>query len=121
MTKDEVFVYISGQYIGGDLFETEANIAKAKDLAIQLARRGIKFFCPHTHSARFCCYCPEVEKDYWMDLDLTVIRELTNCMVMTKGWEKSEGAQLEMQLAAELKQDMFEGMKDFIKWYGGLE
>lgn len=132
MKKSDVFVYISGKYTGQDLFDTEQNIAVAKKVAIELANRKIKFFCPHTHSARFCCYCPNVEKDFWMDLDLAVVKRLTNCMVMVgdsiegemipiSNWKNSKGAIREKELALSLEQPVFDNLNNFFKWYKELK
>lgn len=46
--------FIAGPYIGDGTPEVvERNIADAEKVAIELANRGIPFFCPHTHTRHF--------------------------------------------------------------------
>ena len=121
MKKSEVFVYISGKYTDEDMLSTEKHIAAAQELAIDLAKADILYFCPHTHSRLMDFYVPEVTWEYWMRCDLTIIKKLCNCMIMVYNYDSSKGALMESDQAAKLGHPIFLTFEEFMDWYNNLE
>ena len=121
INKKDVCIYISGKYTGKDLREVEKNIRVAEEAAIKIAEKGIKYFCPHTHSNHMDFYAPKVTHEYWMDLDLYFIRKTATCMLMLPGWRASKGAVIEENLANELDLPIFESLSNLLYWYSKLD
>lgn len=115
--KSEVFVYIAGLYTGETMEMVERHILFAKHVAIMCARHEIKYFCPHTHSAFMDFYVPGASYEYWMDLTETILVKACNCMVMAEGWESSEGARAEKNLAERLSYPVFVSAGEFLHWW----
>lgn len=121
MLKADICAYISGKYSSDCLRGTENNIKKAEEVAILLAQKQIKYFCPHTHSRLMDFYAPEASWDYWMELDLHFIGCTCNCMIMLDNWQDSKGATLEYNHAKELGLPIFFSFDDFMSWYNLLQ
>ena len=69
-------IYIAGPYMGTRThdhhayFAIHANIAKAHEASLTLARLGYGFFAPHVHSAHNEVIAPDIPASYWYALDL---------------------------------------------------
>jgi hypothetical protein len=84
-------VYIAGPYRGHDYLDIDRNIAAAREAAAWLATFNIGFFCPHLHSAHFEVITPDVAPEFWLDLDIKLMR-MCDAMYLLPGWEHSSGA-----------------------------
>jgi len=89
-------VYIAGPYMGKthdsySYHEIERNIGAAREAAAALVREGYGFFCPHLNSAHFEVITPEVEADFWRDMDLCLLKA-ADAVLMLPRWESSRGA-----------------------------
>lgn len=92
-------IYIAGSYgdTGGYL-AIDRNIARAREVAADLADHGYGYYCPHLNSAHFEVITPGVDTDFWYDMDLRFL-EVADAMLMLEGWECSKGATCERLLA----------------------
>lgn len=118
-TKENSMIYIAGRYTGADFLEVDQNIAVARGTAALLAKAGVPFYCPHTHSAHFDVIVPEASYDYWMDMCL---RFLANCKAATflPTWERSTGARIEHKFCEENGILRFYNPQDAIAWWNSL-
>lgn len=119
--KSEVFVYIAGKYSDKTMLQTERHSLDALELSIKCAENGIHFFCPHWHSKFLDFYAPTVPWEYWMDLDIQVIKKLANCMLMVHNYRRSKGAMMEEKEAKQLNYPVFYSFYELISWYNTLE
>ena len=123
-------VYIAGKYSSykedpvENASEVVNNISMARKVSVECAQAGIFHFCPHTHSSMMHIVCPDVPKEYWLQLDKAI---LTHCsaILLLPGWESSIGAVEELRFFREdlLCQNVFHYPNDFprlIEWYRGL-
>jgi hypothetical protein len=88
-----MLVYVAGPYRG----DIDANIAAARRAAIKLWEAGFVGICPHLNTAHFEVDCSVREDTYlWGGIEI-----LTRCdaIVMLPGWEESQGARGEYDVA----------------------
>ncbi|MGC9968527.1 MAG: DUF1937 family protein [Minisyncoccia bacterium] len=92
-------VFIAGPYYGGgDLRNIDKNIREAESFAIALANRGVGFFGPHLHTARFELRTTAPE-EFYKELDMQMLQRASDAMVVIPGWEKSSGTLAEIEWA----------------------
>jgi len=118
--KSDVYVYIAGKYTDDTVFQVERHILAARKIAVECANRGIKFFCPHTHTAHFDTYSQNKSWQYYMDLCTPILYNVCNSIVMVANWEDSAGAKYELAAARNIGHMSFLSSKEFFKWYETL-
>lgn len=93
--KCEKIGFIAGPYIGDGSYPTiNRNIVEAEQVAIQLANRGIYFFCPHTHTSHFGAKSSAPES-FYKEMDLLFLKQC-DFLVATPMWTESSGAREEI-------------------------
>lgn len=89
-------VFIAGPYIGDGTYKViEKNITEAETVAIELANRGIFFFCPHTHTRHFEVKAKSPET-FYKAMDMSYLDDC-GLLVATPRWNESSGAREEVQ------------------------
>lgn len=88
-----MLIYVSGPYTLGDI---DTNIAKAREVAVELWKMGYAVICPHTNTAHFDC--PEIPYEAFIAGDVEMVRRV-DALVMLPGWMESKGAVREHQVA----------------------
>lgn len=97
-------VYIAGPYGNPKTgyHKIDRNIAQAREAADWLANLGgIGYFCPHLNSAHFEVIAPDVDNDYWLEMDKEILRRC-DAILMIQDWNISKGAMAELDLAQDL-------------------
>lgn len=99
------FVYLAGPYRGtrgvhdySAYFDIDANIRSAHYWSMECAKQGIPYFCPHLNSAHGEVIAPEVPSDFWLEMDLNILRN-ASAILMLPNWKSSRGAVAERQEA----------------------
>ena len=100
------FIYVAGPYRGKTATahnwtvysDIDANINEARRWAIKLAGDGIPYFCPHLNSAHFEVITPEVPPNYWLEMDLEILRHAWG-ILLVPGWRESSGSRTELDFA----------------------
>lgn len=116
-----MIVYIAGPY-GGKTHDyrsygqIDTNINTARMAAAQLAQAGIKFFCPHTHSAHFEVITPNTPAEYWYDLDMHFL-DACDTILMLPGSANSRGACMELDHARAKGMQVFYNIESLIDYH----
>ncbi len=97
--------YIAGPYRAGYGRTVVENIRAAEKVAWQLARSGVYFFCPHTHTAHMTGIVPD---DFWLAHDLAIMHRACDAILMINGWTYSRGAVEELRQAREQGMGLYE-------------
>ena len=96
--------YLAGPYRGA----VRHNIRDAERWAVECARRGIFFFCPHLNSAFMSEGAhPDAPPAFWLEMDKHILVKC-ECVLMIPGWEDSAGACAERALAERLAIPVYE-------------
>jgi len=96
-------VYIAGPYRATTPRRVLANIWAAQEAALLVWRAGAVAICPHSN-----CYLfdDEAPTELWLEGDLELLRR-SDAMLLVTGWEQSQGATREHELAVELGLPIF--------------
>lgn len=105
-------VYVAGPYRADSEYGVLLNIQRAERLALRIWLAGAACICPHKNTAFFG---GTAQDDVWLEGDKEIVRRC-DAIVCTEGWETSEGACGEVELARQLKLPVFERFEDFEKW-----
>lgn len=97
MTK---IAYTAGKYRAETLNGVRINTLRAEAIAIKYWELGYGVICPHKNC--FMIDCESVNDDLIMEADLIMIQRCVDVMIMIPGWEDSEGAIKEHNLAVKL-------------------
>lgn len=111
MNKRKVIVYISGKYSG----DIDANIQKAREMAITIWELGFTAFCPHLNTIHFEKSCRCTYADYLLG-DLEILKRV-NIVLMMTGWEESKGAMIEHEEAKLLQLPIVYNLEQLEAWY----
>ena len=112
------YIYIAGPYSGRDnhgnhgYMVIEQNILNARAAMKDLVNLGYGVFCPHTHSAHFEIITPEVDIDYWYELD---VHFLWSCHALLRLPGYSSGADKEVALCLDNKIPVFYTIMELCK------
>lgn len=93
MTQKPLLLYIAGPYRG----DVDANIARARSVAIGVWRMGHVALCPHQNSAGMDGIVPD---EQFLEGGLLMLARCDG-MVLVPGWERSEGTLAEVAAAKE--------------------
>ena len=85
--------YIAGPYCAPTERGVIENIRAAEGVAIELARAGIGFVCPHLNSA--LCVAPN---GFWLEMTMQLLARC-DAVVFLPTWERSAGARAERDRA----------------------
>jgi len=102
-------IYVAGKYSAISEWDLEENIHHAATIARRLWLQGWATICPHMNTAHFGGYRQngsDAFKNMWREGDLELVRRC-DAIYMLEGWEQSEGAKQELELAKELNLDVF--------------
>jgi len=111
MDKREIVIYISGPYSGN----IDANIQKARELAIKTWEAGYMVFTPHLNTFHFERDCKCAYEDY-INGDIEMVNRC-NAMLMTDNWKDSKGAITEHDYAKGYGIPVFYSLKEMEDHY----
>ena len=91
-------VFICGALRANSAWDMEQNIRKAEELSLALWRLGYAVICPHTNT-RF--FQGATDDEIWLRGYIEILKRC-DAIALVDGWERSEGARGEYQIAQEL-------------------
>jgi len=89
-------IYVAGKYRADTKEGVEANIRHAERAAKRLWQEGWAVICPHLNTAHF-----DGDEDVFLEGGLEILSRC-DAIYMLNGWQDSEGATKEFDLADEL-------------------
>lgn len=93
-----MIVYTAGPYTAKDgVGSVNDNIARARDVAVQLWGAGYTVICPHMNTAHMELYT-NLTSEQFVDKDLELVKA-SQAIVMLPYWEQSRGAVRELECA----------------------
>lgn len=87
--------YISGPYRSDSINGVHDNIMAARNVALKYWKRNFAVICPHMNTAFLDGACKD---STWLDGDLEILKRC-DVIVMMNGYEKSDGACIELNVA----------------------
>jgi hypothetical protein len=91
-------IYIAGSYRSDCENGVFENIIRARNAAVKLWQQGYAVVCPHLNSAFMGGICDDKA---FLEGDLAILRRC-DCIYLLKGWELSQGARAEHELAVKI-------------------
>ena len=107
-TKKVEVVYVAGPFRAATGWGIEQNVRRAEQVALEVARRGYTYLCPHMNSRYFH---GEGSEAYWIEATQKLMRR-SDALVLVKGWEESQGTLGEIKEAKWLGMPVFERVED---------
>jgi hypothetical protein len=98
-------IYVAGRYRAKTDSGQAENIMHAQRVAIRLWELGWIAFCPHLNTLNFNWYS-NLPDEVWLNGGLKFL-EMCDCIFLLKGWQDSQGAKRELEVATERKMDKF--------------
>lgn len=105
-------VVTAGPYRASTEWEVHENIRRAECLALQLWAIGVAVICPHKNTANFGGAAPD---HVWLEGARGMVRR-ADAVVTLPGWEASEGALGEVELANQLGIPVLSSVEEVSKW-----
>ncbi len=106
-----MIVYIAGPYRAATESQVYENIQDARDVGIELARKGIMFFCPHTHTAFMGGVAPD---SFFLEMGIEFLKKC-GAILMIGEWRSSAGACDEHDCATLLGMKIYYDIEEVIK------
>jgi hypothetical protein len=111
---DPPLVYLAGPFTATTRDGVERNIRAAEDIGIEVARLGAMPVCPHANTSR-----PEYEHvqgyDFWI-VGTMKLMLVCNAVLMLDGWEQSNGARGERQVAHDACMTVLYSLDQLAEW-----
>jgi nucleoside 2-deoxyribosyltransferase len=101
-----MLVYIAGPYRAEGPEAVAANVARARDVSVQLLRKGYHVICPHTMTHEMEHY-PGLDDQTFLRNGLEQLRRC-DAVVMLQGWRHSEGSTKEYEAAMAWGKQVYE-------------
>ncbi len=98
-------IYVAGPYRSKCEWQLEGFLRHAEDASLRLWKEGWAVICPHKNTAHFGGALG-MPSSTWLNGDLEIVGRC-DAIMMLKGWESSEGAKRELEVAIEKGLDVF--------------
>ena len=108
-------VYTAGKYRAKTLNGVRVNVLRAEAIAMKYWELGYGVICPHKN----CNLIDnrKISDDLILNADFEMIRRCVDIMVMVPGWEESDGATQEHNLAKKLGMEIIYETEETIQEY----
>jgi hypothetical protein len=93
-------IYVAGPYSPLPSSTIDDNIAAAREVAIELWKRGFAVICPHLNTANFEVHAPQLTWEDYLHADEEILLRCDAVVFMPK-WAQSTGATREREFARE--------------------
>lgn len=110
-------IYVAGKFRAPNAWETELNIRKAEEVAIQIWKAGAACICPHTNTRFFDGAVPN---DVFLEGDLDIL-DRCDAIFMLDNWRDSDGAVGEHMLACIKPMPVLYSIREFLHYLEELD
>lgn len=102
-------IYIAGPYTNPDERIKQANVKRAENIAVALARMGHQFYCAHLHTKDWEHKYPDIPYHFYLNQDLSVLELWAEALYFIAS---SPGANVELKKASELGLPIFYSLEE---------
>ena len=99
--------YVAGPYRGRTRAAVELNIQSARQVGLQIARKGWSPLVPHANTGHLDLADPQLGDQFWLSATMELMRRC-DAVVLAPGWEHSDGTAAEIHEACRLGLPVFE-------------
>ena len=92
-------IYVAGPYRSNCEWQLEEFLRHSEDISLRLWAEGWAVICPHKNTAHFGGAWG-ISDSTWMKGDIEILKRC-DAIYMLKGWEQSQGARRELEVAIE--------------------
>jgi hypothetical protein len=107
-------IYVAGPFSSKSRAGVEANIQRAAEMGVEVAKLGACPWVPHSNTS-----LPEYEHvqpyEFWIEAT-ELQRQKCDGLFAIEGWEKSSGARKEVAAATEQGQPIFFSLAELADW-----
>jgi len=100
-----MLIYVAGPYRASTKKEIQENIQKAKETSFDIIRAGHYPVCPHTMTQGWCKE-GDFDIETILQCDFEIVKKC-DALLLLPGWERSEGACREKELAETFKKPIY--------------
>lgn len=105
-------IYIAGPFRAANYWEQEQNVRRAESLALEVWKLGAAALCPHANT-RF--FQGAAKDEVWSEGDIEMMKRC-DAVLLAPGWQWSEGAHTEFDIAYEKGIPVYESLEKLKKW-----
>lgn len=116
-SKPMRLIYVAGPFSAPTQFEVDANIRRAEELGLEVARLGASPVIPHANTRSLHLQVPQV---FMLEATLELMRRC-DALVLVEGWQDSQGTRDEMCEAHFLGLPVFYTLFGLKSWLEGLK
>jgi hypothetical protein len=109
-------IYIAGPFSAKTREGVEANILRAAELGVEVAKLGACPWVPHANTA-LPAYEHVQPYEFWIEAT-ELQRQKCDALLTLDGWETSRGARKEVNAATEQGQPVFLSLAELARWLG---
>ena len=99
--------YVAGPYRGRTGAAIELNIQSARQVGLQVARKGWSPLVPHANTGHLDLVDPQVGDQFWLAATMELMRRC-DAVALAPGWDHSDGTAAEIHEARRIGLPVFE-------------
>ena len=110
-------IYIAGAFSADNVLDVLKNIGRGERKAAELFSLGFAPFCPW-HDKDFIIKNPDFDFTIDMFYEYSIAwLEVSDCLLLVPGWERSKGVAAELKRAGELGMPIFTNVREIQDFY----
>lgn len=109
-------VFVAGPYRAASEWDILTNVRRAELAALAIWKLGASVICPHKNTQHFGGAASD---ELWLAGAMEQLRR-SDAVFCVEGWEYSEGARSEVQVAKELEIPVFLSLEGVQDWLEGI-
>lgn len=103
--------YVAGPYRSATREGVELNIQSARQVGLQVCRKGWSPIVPHTNTGHLDAVDPSIGDDFWLASTMELLRRC-DAVVLCAGWQASSGTLAEINVAKSMDIPVYNSADD---------